>query len=310
MSTPGLTPSGLSMTPGLHAATALPAPHRYLVLLRELLESAGVMAFRRVRRGRDQVRRDYDLGTWRAVLESRPWLRHATLRDYVLTTDESDRRLIVAKMDDRLVRVRQRAYYEYRLRLLQDVLAQYAGDQPALVELGCGAGVNLLSLHLAGRWASLNGFDISANAIQAASEAARHFALEHVRFARLDLTDANDPSFARLRDRTVFTYYCLEQLKYSTAAVIEHLIRAGVRRAIHIEPTTELLRFWSLMDWVTYAYIRRQDYQDNLLRTLRGFATQGRIRSVDVKRLYYSPTPRNDPVVVCWEPTGPSGGSR
>jgi hypothetical protein len=298
------------MTTGLHAATALTAPHRYLVLLRELLESAGAMALRPVRRGREQVRRDYDLSTWRSVLETRPWLRCATLRDYVLTADESDRRLIVAKIDDRLVRVRQRAYYEYRLRVLQEVLTQYAGDQPALVELGCGAGVNLLSLYLAGRWASLRGFDISDNGIQAGREAARHFALDGTSFARLDLTDPDDPSFAHLRGQTVFTYYCLEQLKYSTAAVIENLIRAGVRRAIHIEPTTELLRFWSLMDWVTYAYIRRQDYQDNLLRTLRGFASQGRIRIVDVKRLYYSPTPRNDPVVVCWEPADTSRESR
>lgn len=310
MNAPRLAPSGLQMTSGSHTVTALPAWHRYLVLLRELLESAGALALRRVRRNRDQVRLDYDLGIWQSVLEERRWRHSTTVRDYVLyNLDESDPRLIVAKIDDRLVRIGKRAYYEHRLRMLQDVLALYAGGGQTLVEVGCGVGINLFSLHLAARWPWLNGFDISENAIQAAREAARHFEVDGLRFARLDLTDADDPNFAQLRDQTVFTHYCLEQLKYSTAAVVENLVRAGVRRAIHIEPTTELLRFWSLMDWVNYVYILRQDYQDNLLRTLRTFERDGRIRIVDVKRLYYSPTPKHDPVVVCWEPTGTSRDS-
>lgn len=278
---------------------ALPAAEKYRVIGRELwLGLRGLLAAR-VRRNPEQVNAEYNSGTWKALLEQKKWAQCASLRDYLVPRDQG---LRVAKIKDRLVRIRTNDYYDYRLRILQEVLAQYAGDERELIELGCGYGANLFSLALSGRWDSLSGFDISRNGILAGREAARHFNLPNVSFDHLNITDAADPNYPRIKGKTVYTYYCLEQLKYSTQTVIENIIRAGARRVIHIETTFELLRMWHPVDLTTYFYVKKQDYQDNLVTTLKDFEKRGLIKIVDLKRLYYAPTHRNDPTLICWEP--------
>ena len=279
---------------------ALPAAEKYRIIRRELwLGLRGLLA-RRLERNPEQVSAEYDAGSWKAVLEQRKWAQCASLRDYLVPGDE---RVRVAKIKDRLVRIKTSDYYDYRLRVLQEVLEQYAGGERELIELGCGYGANLFSLALSGRWESLSGFDISKNGIRAGREAACHFNLTNVSFDHLDVTDSDDPNYQRIKGKTVYTYYCLEQLKRSTQTVIENIIRAGAGRVIHIEPTFELLRMWHPVDLTTYFYVKRQDYQDNLVTTLKGFEKRGLIKIIDLKRLYYAPTHRNDPTLICWEPS-------
>ncbi len=279
---------------------ALPAAEKYRVICRELwLGLRGLLA-QRLERNPEKVSAEYDSGSWKAVLEQKKWVQCASLRDYLVPGDE---RVRVAKIQDRLVRIKTTDYYDYRLRILQEVLGQYAGGENELIELGAGFGMNLFSLALSGRWESLSGFDISTNGIRAGREAARHFNLPNVSFDRLDITDGDDPNYQRIEGKTIYTYYCLEQLKRSTHTVIENIIRAGARRVIHIEPTFELLRMWHPVDLATYFYVKKQDYQDNLVTTLKDFEKRGLIKIVDLKRLYYAPTHRNDPTLICWEPT-------
>lgn len=277
----------------------LPAWEAYRIITREILADLKAFMLRRVRRGKERVRAEYDAGEWKAILREKRWLKCTSVRDYVAFNDG---KLRVAKIHNQLVRVRTDAYYAYRLQILQEVMKEWAGDAVELCELGCGWGLNLFSLSLANRWKRLAGFDISENALQAAREAAEHFGLDNMRFGSLDLTDPRDSGFEELRGKPVFTYHCLEQLKYSTAAIVDNLRRAGVWRVIHFEPTTELLRIWFPMDLANLLYIARQDYQDNLLRTLWAFERRGLIKVLEQKRLYYAPTHRHDNVLVCWEP--------
>jgi len=278
----------------------LAAAEKYKIIGRELWRGLRALLARRLERNVAQVSAEYDAGSWKAVVEQKKWAQCASLHDYLVPADE---RVRVAKIKDRLVRIKTNEYYNYRLKILQEVLEQYAGDESELVELGCGYGANLFSLALSGRWASLSGFDISKNGISAGREAARHFGLPNVSFDHLDITDPDDPNYPRIKGKTVYTYYCLEQLKRSTHAVIENIIRAGARRVIHIEPTFELLRMWHPVDLTTFFYVKKQDYQDNLVTTLKDFEKRGLVRIVDLKRLYYAPTHRNDPTLICWEPT-------
>ena len=173
-----------------------------------------------------------------------------------------------------------------------------------LVELGGGFGANLFALALGEKkWNRLIGLDISQNAIQAGREIASHFALpQQISFDRIDIIKGSDSTFRHLRGRPVLTYYCLEQLKHDTRIVIENILQAGPSRVIHIEPTFELLHLSSLKDMVTYLYIVRKDYQNNLLSTLKEYERKGKVKVVMVQRLYYAPTVRNDPTLICWEP--------
>lgn len=279
---------------------ALPAAEKYRIISRELwLGLRGLLA-RRLERNPERVGAEYDSGSWQMVLEQKRWAQHESLRDYLVPGDE---RVRVAKIKDRLVRIKTSDYYAYRLKILQEVLEQYADGEKELIELGCGYGANVFSLALSGRWESLAGFDISRNGIQAGREAARHFNLANLSFDHLDITDGADPNYERIKSKTVYTYYCLEQLKRSTQAVIENIIRAGAKRVIQIEPTFELLRMWHPVDLTTYFYVKKQDYQDNLVTTLKNFEKRGLVKIVDLKRLYYAPTHRNDPTLIIWEPS-------
>ena len=268
------------------------------IIGRETMRNLHDLARHRLRRGAETVSAAYDQGSWKSTLDQKPWLRCADLEEYLVPSDEAVR---IAMIRRSLVRITTSEYYKFRLRTLQEVLDHYAPDVREIVEVGCGPGLNLFSLSLINRWDRLEGFDISENAIRAAREASQHFGLSHIDFGILDLTDPVSDNFERLRGKTVFTYYCLEQLKYSTRIVIDNLVKAGVRRVIHIEPATELLRLWSPADWLTYLYITRMDYQDNLLHTLEEVERSGLIRIVDKKRLGYAPTCKNDPMLVCWE---------
>jgi SAM-dependent methyltransferase len=279
---------------------ALSWTERTQVLSKEVLNETVNLALHRLNRDRAHVMREYDGGKWKQALESKPWLRAGSLEEYVTTQDVRDR---VAKIQGRLVRIRTCDYYQFRTRMIQETIKRCSGDATEIVEVGCGAGQNLFALAHSGGWSRLLGLELSENGVAAARDAAAHFGLDCLEFDVLDLTRPDDPGFTRLKGRTVFSYYCLEQLKYHTAQVIENLLRAGVRRVIHIEPTTELLRPWSVMDWINSAYVTRNDYQNNLIRTVRRFEKQDRLRVLNMERLGYAPTPRNDPVLVCWEPT-------
>jgi SAM-dependent methyltransferase len=284
---------------------ALSWPERYQVLSKEVLTQTFNLAFHRLNRDRAHVVREYGDGKWKKALENKDWLRAGSLEEYLTTQDVRDR---VAKIEGRLVRIRTCDYYQFRTRMIQETIARFAGDATEIVEVGCGAGQNLLTLAQSGTWKRLVGLELSENGAAAGRAAAAHFGLGGVmEFGTLDLTRSDDPGFARVKGRTAFSYYCLEQLKYHTPVVIENLLRAGVRRVIHIEPTTELLSPWSVMDWINGAYVTRNDYQNNLIRTVRRFEKQGRLRILRTERLGYAPTPRNDPVLVCWEPAGETG---
>jgi hypothetical protein len=84
--------------------------------------------------------------------------------------------------------------------------------------------------------------------------------------------------------------------------VIDNIVRAAPRRVIHVEPCVETLRLWRPKDLVNYLYILRQDYQNSLLTTLRDRERAGALRIVAEERLYYAPSIRHDPTLICWEP--------
>jgi hypothetical protein len=289
MTSPGQSGSGAVLPPLVASA----------LLVREIVLDLGRWLLAGRLRDRRQVARDYDQGSWRRAVSEKRWLACRSVEDYVVPPDETMR---VAKISHRLVRISTAGYYRYRNVTLRRVLAEHGAEGGEMVELGCGAGLNLLTLATDSRWTRLNGFDISENGIAAAREAARHFGLAHLRFHLLDATDPAAPGYDAVRGKTVFTYYCLEQLKYAAPAVFENLIRHGARRVIHFETSVEQLNLLSLRGLANYVYIRRRDYQSHLLRPLEALARQGRARIVKAWRPGYAPSVKNDPLVVVWEP--------
>lgn len=266
--------------------------------VRDLARSAARMLLRQVRT-RDRVAAEYHEGHWRRVLEQQPWLEAPDLSAFLAGTDRATR---VAKVAGRVVRIPTDAYYRLRLHALSDAMSRHAGDDE-LVELGCGFGYNLFSLALSRRWRQLRGFDVSEHGTEAGSAIAAHFGLaDRVSFGLIDLTDTEHPNYAAVRDKTLFTYCCIEQLPGAVESVLATLLKHRPRRVIHIEPTTELLSPWRPLDLLNYAYVKSVDYQTSLFTTLERLESRGSIRILARERMPWAPTIHNDTFLVAWEP--------
>jgi hypothetical protein len=283
----------------LHLSSRLGAIASSALYLRTTLANIAHRLVVRRLRSRSQVASDYDQGEWRDVLESRRWDRCDSLEQYVLS---GDGRPITAMIGGELTRIGASEYYAYRTKVLAETVRRFGGDAEALVEIGSGAGRNLFALAYAGHWSKLLGLELSPTGREVTQRVAERFSLSSVHSAEIDLLDPSSPGFDRLRGATVFSFYCLEQLPAHTREVMQNLLSAGVRRVIHIEPTPELFSYLSLKDLATISYIWRQDYQRTIVSVARRMEEQGLIRVLEVARLNFAPSCRNDPTLVVWEP--------
>lgn len=249
-------------------------------------------------RSRSVVAQEYDRGVWADLLAKQPWHQFSSLAAYLAGDDPSP---IVARLAGSLFRVRRTDYYAARALAIAEAVGTLDGGRHPITELGCGAGMNCLSLAQGG-WPDVLGVDSSENGVAAATAAARHFSAASTRFAVHDalqpVTAESDP----FRGRTVFTYLCLEQLGRHLDSVITNLLASKPNRVIHFENAWELLSPWSLGDLSTALHIHASDYQKILLRVLRRFEAAGALTIERFGRLRFSPTPKNDLMVVVWRP--------
>lgn len=251
------------------------------------------------KRSLQQVNDDYDKGEWSDEFKKKRWLNADGLEGYVVPNDN---RQIIAMIEGCFVKVSVSEYYAYRTNCLERALTKYSDGTKDLVELGCGAGRNLFALASTGRWNQLRGYDLSATGIDVSRAVIKHFSLDHIKTGHINLLDTKSDGFSYLRGSTVFTVYCLEQLPGHVEEVIRNLVATGVKRVIHIEPTLELFSGFSLKDLATITYVWRQDYLRNLVTVARKLEQEGLIKIVEVCRLNFAPTIRNDPTLVVWEP--------
>jgi hypothetical protein len=267
-----------------------------ILLLKQLLFFIIKRQFRTI----DLVGNDYDQGDWKCVLDKKKWLQYQSVQDYVTHSGGSDLRVV--KLNNELMYIQTQEYYKFRNKKINSVMLKYSNGVDELYELGCGFGLNLLSLKTGNNFKKLFGFDISKNSLLAGRKICEHFEVNNIFFDKIDLIDPKDSSWGKLKNKTVFTYHCLEQLKHSLDVVLVNIFNSGVKRVIHIEPTTELLNLWSIRDLAEYLYIKRRDYLDNLLINLTYLEQSGLIKIIYLKRMQYSPTPIYGSTLLVWEP--------
>ena len=261
------------------------------------------LALRRYRRRKaDRVRLEYDGGTWAAVRDQRAWERADSLDDYLIGHDQ---RTIVAKIHGKPYEVTRCGYNRWRLRQLQELVHSFSADSEDLVELGCGFGYNILSLASAGSGLNLSGYDISENGIAAARATAAHFGIGGMTFGLIDLTDPTHTSFREIEGKTVLTFFCLEQIPYDLDLAVRNILAARPLRVINVEAATGARRPAGGMDLLNDLYVRSQDYQTTLARSLKALESSGDLRIVEQKSLGFGPTIHQEAFLFVWEPTHP-----
>lgn len=271
-----------------------------VIIIKEILYFAKVLLFSAERRDRIVVNTNYDAGVWQSKLEEKKWTKFNTPYDYLTKSGENFRLNCV--INNTICNAPYSYYYEHRLKIVQSIVSTWANDHDEIIELGSGFGMNLLSLVIMQKWKLLKGYELSPTGIKCANELFAHFKIENCHFLPADLTNENDNVYNSLEGKLCFTYLCLEQLKYNTGSIINSLIKSNVKRVIHIEPSFELLNPLNLRDLLSIIYVKCKDYQDNLLKTLRKYSDEGKIKILAAERLGYSPTLKNSPTLIVWEP--------
>jgi hypothetical protein len=264
----------------------------------DLGRSLARLARRRTRTSA-RVADEYDEGTWRRVHDDAAWTRAPTLEHFLVGADSTP---IVARLHGEAWSVPRDEYYRWRIGAIQTILAEHAPDDGALLELGCGFGMNLFSLSLDPRWGRLRGLDVSKTGIDVGNEVARWFDLDRVAFGEIDLTDPGHPGFGEIERATVLTYFCLEQLPADVEQVVGAILERRPRRVIHVESAAGLLRWSRPFDLLNKAYVRSMDYQTTLVDIVESMTETGRMNLIHRERLTFGPTLHNDPCLLVWEP--------
>lgn len=275
----------------------------FLAISKDIFTSVAKMILRPKTRNRKEVNKDYGGGRWLQVLNEKEWEKYQDLHEMLINIS-SARPEMISLIDNKIVRIKATDYYDFKINVLQEIISKWAGDADELYELGSGYGYNLFCLALDKKknWKKLTGFELSTTGVEVGTKIAAHFKLSQMSFEQLDLLDSTSPGFAKLKDKVAYSHYCFEQLRHHTETAILNLIKARPKRIIHLETSYELLEPGLNRDLATLLYVKRMDYQDNLLNTLKKLEKENKLRIVNVERLKHSPTLKNEPTLICWEP--------
>src|SRR5437764_4444132 len=78
----------------------------------DIAKSIYRLMMRRVERTPDVVDSEYNLANWQEVLSSKAWVNAGDLVDFLTPQDQTES---LRKMDNRILRISARKYYQYRL---------------------------------------------------------------------------------------------------------------------------------------------------------------------------------------------------
>jgi len=259
------------------------------------------------RRTEDVVTGQYDQGAWTRFNEVllKRCAKGETLSELLIPTKKmgfDPEEWILCLMEGKLVWTERRHANVYkREKQFRVVNAFIDADDRAkgrtLIEVGCGVGLTLFGLYTQGIGLPLAGYELSTMGVETARQLSEHYRTG-IRFSQADLRRDD----VEARDQLVLTSFCLEQLKYDTAIVLERILSWRPRRVIHYEPVIELFHRTSIRDVFNILYIKHCDYQDSLLSTLRKMEKEKRVRIVHAGRAGYGGQPVYEASCVVWEP--------
>src|SRR4051812_32242809 len=103
------------------------------ILIKQALKTAAALAVKPVRRHSEVVNADYNSGAWLDSLKRRPWADSASLDDYLFHSSNSALR--IAKINNKIVRLRTWDYYKFRKDKVASTVIQNAIPGLDIVEV-------------------------------------------------------------------------------------------------------------------------------------------------------------------------------
>jgi len=176
------------------------------------------------------------------------------------------------------------AYKRYKAGRLIEVFPEKSVN---ILELGCGFGWNLAVLRDSGHTGNLYGVDISSTAINLCKKVSDKFKLSLL-CDEMNILNINDLFVSNLDVDYILIYQVLEQLPKDTENVLEKLILCFPEtNFVLIESSSELFPI-SLSDLISKLYVKKQNYQKSVLKTVRQMAKGNLIKDLTYSRYYCS----------------------
>ena len=144
----------------------------------------------------------------------------------------------------------------------------------------------------------LVGYELTHDAVQAAREIAKHFNVQDIPFHQADLIQDR----LNLKGALVYSYHCLEQIKYHTEEVIGNLIAAEPAIVVHFEPLPEVFKLYRPRDFFNFIYNKIADYQSSLYTTLKEKKRLVEVKDLSLERQGYYQLPIQETICVAWKP--------
>jgi SAM-dependent methyltransferase len=207
-----------------------------------------------VRRGErtiEFVRDKYDAG--RAKMEIRDF------RSFVIGDFPKE----VIQFDGKLIFDEPARAIDVRMAKLRELVGKYARDG-AIVELGSGAGRNLIYLAAEGIKNPMVGLELSSTSVDLAQRAAQTFGAD----IRFDVCDVTGPLPALGPVDVVLSVHAFEMMPRVFEKALENIHQLNPRAAIFFEPIEELWP-WSLRGLIARLRVRQLDRLSGFYRPAR-----------------------------------------
>jgi hypothetical protein len=190
-------------------------------------------------------------------------------------------------------------------RTVDDVLRSTGAT--GLVELGCGIGINVLSVYHHSAPEALRGGDICSNAVELGNRMARQYSIP----ATFNIFDYRSDESLRLltsgmENYVLITVHSIEQVQVAENQVLERICRLPhpPKAVIHFEPVV-----WpstgtdgNMMDKLCRRYAELNKYNMDLYTTLERLERDGVVEMTDVRKRVWGISPLNPTNIIAWKP--------
>ncbi len=177
---------------------------------------------------------------------------------------------------------------------------KYFAGVESVYEFGCGTGFNLVALAQQMPGLRLYGLDWSPSAC----EMVNFIGKQH----RLDISgmrfDFFNPDLGiRLDTRSaVMTISALEQVGPRHGAFLDFLLEKKPVVCLNMEPIEDLYDEENLLDYLALKYHRKRGYLSGYLPRLRMLEAEGKLKIMEVRRMYFGSRYQEGYSFVVWRP--------
>lgn len=177
---------------------------------------------------------------------------------------------------------------------------KYLAEVRSAYEFGCGTGFNLVALGKQIPKLKLYGLDWSQSACKMVNLIGEKHKLD-ITGIRFDFFNADrglklDPNSA------VMTLCALEQVGPRHGTFVDFLLEKRPKICINMEPIEDLYDEGNLADYLALRYHRKRGYLSGFLPRLKALEIEGKIKILEVRRMYFGSLYHEGYSFVVWKP--------